>query len=38
MENPAGGLGGAVSPPAGSGAAPWKILKILHFKAKIDGI
>ena len=38
MENPAGGLGGAVSPPAGSGAVPRKILKILRFKAKIDGI
>ena len=25
--NPAGGLGGAVSPPAGSGAEPRKILK-----------
>ena len=38
MENPAGGLGGAVSPPAGCGAAPRKILNIMHFKAKIDGI
>ena len=38
MENAAGGLGGAVSPPAGSGAAPRKTLKIMHFKAKIDGI
>ena len=39
MENPGGGLGGAVSPPAGSGAAARKILKILHFiKAKINGI
>ena len=28
---PAGGLGGAVSPPAGSGAAPQKIFKIRHF-------
>ena len=27
----AGGLGGAVSPPAGSGAAPQKILKIRRF-------
>ena len=28
---PAGGLGAAVSPPAGSGAVPQKILKIKRF-------
>ena len=30
--NPAGGLGGAVSPPAGSGAEPRKILKLTLFR------
>ena len=30
--NPAGGLGGAVSPPAGSGAEPWKILQLTLFR------
>ena len=38
MENPAGGLLGAVSPPARSGAVARKILKIMLFKTKIDGI
>ena len=32
--NPAGGLGGAVSPPAGSGAEPRKILKLTLFRGK----
>ena len=30
--NPAGGLGGGVSPPAGSGAEPRKILKLTLFR------
>ena len=34
---PAGGLGGAVSPPAGSGAAPQKILKIRRFFLSRNG-
>ena len=36
---PAGGLGGAVSPPAGTGAEPRKLLKISHFPiTKLTGV